>query len=50
MTGATGGSLLALSDYVLNVPSVDTPRIQEAHIMLGHIICELVETNLTNKI
>ncbi len=50
MTGATGGSLLALSDYVLNVPSVDTPRIQEAHIMLGHIICELVEANLTKKI
>jgi D-sedoheptulose 7-phosphate isomerase len=31
------------SDYLLNVPSSDTPRIQESHIMIGHIICELVE-------
>ncbi len=33
----------ALSDYLVNVPSKNTPRIQESHIMLGHIICELVE-------
>ena len=31
------------SDYLLNVPSKDTPRIQESHILLGHIICQLVE-------
>jgi D-sedoheptulose 7-phosphate isomerase len=42
-TGATGGSLKAFSDYLINVPSTDTPRIQESHIMLGHIICQLVE-------
>ena len=42
-TGETGGILKSLSDYLLNVPSTDTPRIQESHIMLGHIICELVE-------
>ena len=42
-TGASGGSLRALSDYLINVPSKDTPRIQEAHIMIGHIICQLVE-------
>ena len=42
-TGATGGQMKAVSDYLLNVPSDDTPRIQESHIMLGHIICELVE-------
>ena len=35
-----------LSDYLINVPSTDTPRIQESHILLGHIICELVEKNL----
>jgi D-sedoheptulose 7-phosphate isomerase len=42
-TGATGGSMKGLSDYLVNVPSTDTPRIQESHIMLGHIICQLVE-------
>ena len=42
-TGATGGTLKALSDYLINVPSTDTPRIQESHILLGHIICQLVE-------
>ena len=42
-TGATGGTMKVLSDYLINVPSTDTPRIQESHIMLGHIICQLVE-------
>lgn len=42
-TGMGGGVMKSLSDYLLNVPSTDTPRIQESHIMLGHIICQLVE-------
>ena len=42
-TGATGGMMKELSDFLVNVPSTDTPRIQESHIMLGHIICQLVE-------
>jgi D-sedoheptulose 7-phosphate isomerase len=42
-TGETGGKLKPLSDFLFNVPSTDTPRIQEAHILLGHIVCELVE-------
>lgn len=42
-TGATGGNMKALSDYLINIPSTDTPRIQEAHMLLGHIICQLVE-------
>lgn len=42
-TGENGGMLKPLSDYLINVPSDDTPRIQESHILLGHIICELVE-------
>jgi len=46
LTGATGGLMKDQSDYLLNVPSNDTPRIQESHIMLGHIICELVEAAL----
>lgn len=42
-TGDSGGAMKELSDYLFNVPSTNTPRIQESHIMLGHIICELVE-------
>ncbi|MBX2921523.1 MAG: D-sedoheptulose 7-phosphate isomerase [Chitinophagaceae bacterium] len=42
-TGATGGKMKAVSDYLVNVPSADTPRIQESHILLGHIVCQLVE-------
>lgn len=43
LTGETGGKMAGLCDVLLNVPSTDTPRIQEVHILLGHIICELVE-------
>ena len=42
-TGESGGRLKAYSDHLFNVPSTDTPRIQESHIMLGHILCQLVE-------
>lgn len=49
MTGAGGGKMKENCDYLLNVPSTDTPRIQESHIMLGHIICELVEEALFEK-
>lgn len=42
-TGQTGGQLKALSDYLINIPSTDTPRIQESHILAGHIVCQLVE-------
>jgi len=42
-TGATGGAMRSLSDHLINVPSADTPRIQESHILIGHIICQLVE-------
>lgn len=42
-TGESGGMMKNISDYLLNVPSNDTPRIQESHIMVGHIICQLVE-------
>ena len=45
-TGAEGGTVKHLMDYLINVPSTDTPRIQESHILLGHIICELVEKNI----
>ncbi len=42
-TGKSGGKLKKLSDHLINVPSNDTPRIQESHIMLGHIICQFTE-------
>ncbi|MDH3245478.1 MAG: D-sedoheptulose 7-phosphate isomerase [Saprospiraceae bacterium] len=43
MTGLTGGELKALSDIWLAVPSEETPRIQECHIVMGHILCNLIE-------
>ena len=46
LTGETGGKMKEYSDILLNVPSTDTPRIQESHIMLGHILCEWVEADL----
>ena len=46
MTGETGGKMKPFCDYLINVPSDDTPRIQESHILIGHIICELVESSL----
>jgi D-sedoheptulose 7-phosphate isomerase len=42
-TGESGGKMKAVSDYLLNIPSTDTPRIQESHILVGHIICQMVE-------
>ena len=45
-TGNGGGKLGELSQFLLDIPSKNTPRIQESHIMIGHIICELVEANL----
>ena len=48
-TGARGGKMKDLGDYLINVPSNTTPRIQESHILIGHIICELVEINIFGK-
>jgi D-sedoheptulose 7-phosphate isomerase len=48
-TGESGGTLKHFSDYLFNVPSTDTPRIQESHILIGHIICELVEQKLFSE-
>lgn len=46
LTGESGGKLAELSDFIIRVPSTDTPRIQESHILIGHIICEIIEQNL----
>jgi len=48
-TGASGGKMKSLSDFLINIPSTTTPRIQESHILVGHIICELVEENIFGK-
>ncbi len=49
LTGETGGKMKNICDHIINVPSNDTPRIQESHITVGHIICELVEAELFKK-
>lgn len=48
-TGETGGEMKALVNHLVNIPSNDTPRIQECHILVGHIICELVEKAMFPK-
>lgn len=50
LTGSTGGEMKTMADYLLNVPSDDTPRIQESHIMLGHIVCEMVEAQMFPRV
>jgi D-sedoheptulose 7-phosphate isomerase len=46
LTGGTGGKLRAAVDHCICIPSDKTPRIQEAHILTGHILCELIEETL----
>ena len=46
MTGEGGGQMKELSDHLFNVPSSNTPRIQEVHMLAGHIICEMVEAKM----
>ena len=49
MTGESGGKIANVCDILLNVPSKCTPRIQESHIMIGHIICEIIEATIFPK-
>lgn len=46
LTGSTGGKMADFCDICIKVPSNDTPRIQEVHILIGHIICSIVEEEL----
>lgn len=48
-TGESGGKMIDLCDYLFKVPSTNTPRIQEIHIKLGHILCELIEDGIFKK-
>jgi D-sedoheptulose 7-phosphate isomerase len=49
MTGQSGGKMNECCDIMLRVPSSDTPRIQESHILIGHIICQLIEETIFPK-
>lgn len=49
LAGNRGGPMRELCDYLLEVPSADTPRIQEGHAVLGHILCGLVEEAIFKK-
>lgn len=49
LTGASGGKMKDLVDYCITVPSDETPRIQECHILIGHILCAAVEKELFEK-
>lgn len=46
LTGRDGGKMAEIADYALIVPSNATPRIQESHILIGHIICDIIEKEL----
>ncbi|GAB4141321.1 MAG: D-sedoheptulose 7-phosphate isomerase [Bacteroidia bacterium] len=48
-TGESGGKMKEHCDFLINIPSTDTPRIQECHILLGHTLCELVESSVFPK-
>jgi D-sedoheptulose 7-phosphate isomerase len=48
-TGETGGKMKPHCDLLINIPSTDTPRIQECHMVLGHTLCEMVEMELFPK-
>jgi D-sedoheptulose 7-phosphate isomerase len=49
LTGQSGGKMKELCDYCICVPSNETPRIQESHILIGHIICAVVEEEIFGK-
>ncbi len=50
LTGSHGGDMNSICDIMIKVPSDDTPRIQEAHILIGHIICQLVEEEMFSNV
>ena len=49
LVGGTGGEMAKLADYALVVPSSITPRIQESHILIGHILCDIIEKEIETK-
>jgi D-sedoheptulose 7-phosphate isomerase len=49
LTGSSGGKMNGLSDHLIRVPSDNVARIQESHIMIGHILCEIIESTLFGR-
>jgi len=49
LTGESGGKMKSLCDFCIRVPSNITPRIQESHLLIGHIICSIVEESIFGK-
>jgi D-sedoheptulose 7-phosphate isomerase len=49
LTGQSGGKMEDICKYLIKVPSSNTPRIQESHILIGHIICEIIEKEIFSK-
>jgi len=49
LTGEKGGKMAEMCDFCIKVPSIETPRVQEAHILIGHIICAVVEEAIFGK-
>jgi len=50
LSGETGGKMSDFCKYLIKVPSADTPRIQESHTLIGHIICEIVEKSIFGEV
>ena len=49
MTGQTNGSMNKLCDFLIEIPSKETPKIQEGHLVVGHIICGIIEQEIFGK-
>lgn len=49
MTGSRKGSMNKLCDFLIEIPSIDTPKIQEGHLVVGHIICGIIEKEIFGK-
>lgn len=48
-TGESGGKLSEIANYTIKIPSNDTPRIQECHLLIGHALCQIIETEIFPK-
>jgi D-sedoheptulose 7-phosphate isomerase len=48
-TGETGGKMKDVANFLVNIPSTDTPRIQECHMLIGHTLCEIIEKEMFGK-
>ena len=49
-TGESGGKMLDLCDFCIRIPSRETPKIQEGHIVIGHILCGIIESSIFQRV